>query len=140
MEMLKTIHFWFGTVGIIIFLLTGQYMYHELSVLQGMEDGPRMLYRSAHIYFLLASILNLLVGAYLQPASLQTGKWMQYIISILIIIAPLFLLAGFFIEPHLEDLTRPYSKAGLYALFAVALLVFIIGLKNKLTARAHREN
>lgn len=132
METLKTIHFWFGTVGIIIFLLTGQYMFHELSVLQGMEDGPRMLYRSAHIYFLLASIINLLVGVYLDPTSLHTGKWMQYIISILIVIAPLFLLAGFFIEPHLEDLTRPYSKTGLYALFVVAILVLITMLKIRL--------
>ncbi len=129
MEIIKRIHFWAGVIGIIVFLLTGQYMFHALSILQGMEDGPRMLYRSAHIYFLLASIINLLIGVYLDPKSLPHTRWLQFIISLLILVAPVFILIGFFIEPSLQDLARPYSKPGLYALFLAIVLVVIAKLK-----------
>jgi len=106
-------------------------MYHVHSALQGLDDGPRMLYRSAHIYFLLVSISNLLVGVYLEPKSLRPPKWLQFIISALLLLAPAFILAGFFIEPQLDELSRPYNKAGLFALFAVAILVIIAELVYK---------
>jgi len=129
MERLKQLHFWVGLIGIVIFLLTGQYMYHALNVLQGMDDGPRMLFRSAHIYFMLASLINLLVGIYLEPRSLKHGKGFQLTISVLILVAPILLLSGFFLEPYLSDLARPYSKLGLYALFAVAVLMLLVEIK-----------
>ena len=61
---LKLLNFIFGFVGIILFLIQGQYMDINYNHLKGMEDGPRMLFRSAHIYFLLASIINLCIGIY----------------------------------------------------------------------------
>ena len=61
---LKLLNFTFGVVGIILFLIQGQYMDFNYDHLKGMEDGPRLLFRSAHIYFLLASIINLCIGVY----------------------------------------------------------------------------
>ena len=132
LENLKRFHFWVGVIGIIIFLMTGQYMYHWHAHLEGMADGPRMLFRSAHIYFLLASVINLVVGFYLTPKSLQHRKYTQIIISILVLLAPVLVLIGFFVEPHLSELSRPYSTFGMYALFAVAILIIVIEIKNML--------
>lgn len=131
MEYFKRIHFWVGTIGVIIFLMTGQYMYHWYSHLEGLDDGPRMIFRSAHIYFLLTSVINLIVGFYLTPSALRHRKFMQVGISILIILAPVLVLIGFFIEPHLKELSRPYSMLGMYALFAVAIVIIVIEFKNK---------
>ena len=131
-EKLKRLHFGVGVVGIIIFLMTGQYMYHWHAHLDGMADGPRMLFRSAHIYFLLTSVINLVVGFYMTPDALRHKNVLQVIISILILLAPVLVLVGFFVEPHLKELSRPYSVLGMYALFATALLIIVIAVKNKL--------
>ena len=45
---------------------------------------------------------------------------------------------GFFLEPHLDELTRPYSKLGLYALFAIAIITIISELKIKFVNHANR--
>lgn len=62
MNRLGLFHFWIGVGGMCVFALTGQYMDRVLDHLVGMSDGPRMLYRSAHIYILLASMMNLIYG------------------------------------------------------------------------------
>ena len=61
---MKKFHLVFGVLVIIVFVLTGQYMdrYHEH--LRGMADGPRMLFRSRHIFILLSGLLHLGLGAY----------------------------------------------------------------------------
>ena len=61
---MKRFHLIFGFVVIIIFLLTGQYMDKFLQHLEGMADGPRMMYRTRHIYILLSGLLNLAIGTY----------------------------------------------------------------------------
>ena len=59
MTKLNRFHFWLGITGTLLFILTGQYMDKVHNHLQKMADGPRMLYRSAHIYLLLAAVVNL---------------------------------------------------------------------------------
>src|SRR5687768_12391459 len=61
---MKRFHLIFGGVVILIFILTGQYMDKFLQHLVGMPDGPRMLYRTRHIYILLSGLLNLGIGTY----------------------------------------------------------------------------
>ena len=61
---MKRFHQLFGISVVIVFLLTGQYMDNYLGHLEGMPDGPKMLYRSRHIYILLAGLLNIGIGAY----------------------------------------------------------------------------
>ncbi len=131
MELIKRLHFWLGFAGIIIFILTGQYMYHVYSQLQGMDDGPRMLFRSGHIYFLLVAIINLVIGTYLNPAQLPFGRIVQIVVSVVILLAPVFILTGFFLEPHLAELDRPYSRLALFALFGMAVLVILVSLWKK---------
>ena len=47
---MRKFHAVFGLVIVIVFLLTGQYMDKYLQHLHGMPDGPRMLYRTRHIF------------------------------------------------------------------------------------------
>ena len=124
---LKLLNFTFGVVGMILFLIQGQYMDINYDYLKGMEDGPRMLFRSAHIYFLLASIINLCIGVYWEVRN-DKLIFIKNIISLIAIISPIFLLFGFFYEPFMEALSRPYSTMGLYALFGLGILLLIIKL------------
>jgi len=129
MLLLKRLHFWVGVLGIIAFLLTGQYMMHEHGQLKEMADGPRMLLRSGHIYLLFASIINLLLGSYMVMAHLPHRIWLQYIISFIILLSPFVFLFGFFNEYQNADLKRPFSLLTLYALFGVAVVLIVIGIK-----------
>lgn len=61
---MKRIHLIFGVFVVVAFLLTGQYMDKYHNHLVGVPDGPRLLYRTRHIFILLASLLNLGLGAY----------------------------------------------------------------------------
>ena len=65
--------------------------------LRGMKDGPRMLFRSSQIYFLLASIINLCIGIYWEVKN-DKLLFIKFIISFIAIISPIFLLLGFFMN------------------------------------------
>ena len=128
---IRRVHFWYGVAGVVIFLLTGQYMHFGYDHLRDMPDAPRMLFRSAHIYFLLASILNVFVGVYFQPASGKVWPRMQSVVSALLLVAPVLLLIGFFREPFLSQLNRPYTSLGIEGLFVAAVLMVVLGLRRQ---------
>lgn len=121
------IHFVIGVLGIIGFLLQGQYMDIYLDHLRGMDHAPRMLYRSSHIYLLLASIINVVMGLFWDPHKLKYIK-LQYVGSVLIILSPIFLQFGFMYEPYFENFYRPFTRIGLYALFGTGVGFSIIGI------------
>jgi len=130
MKFYKIAHYWLGAAGVVVFVLTGQYMdiYHDH--LQGMADGPRMLYRATHIYILLASIINLVLGVYMSEPGGRIRKAVQHVVSVIVLVAPFLLLAGFFTEPNLADLQRPYSRPALFGLFGAAVLLSLTGLRR----------
>ena len=132
MPRLRSIHLIVGTLGLIAFLLSGQYMQHALAHLQGMPDGPRLMYRSAHIYLLWTSLLNLLLGSYFfQAGGVAARRW-QAFASLLILLSPLFIGISFFVESRNSDLLRPYAAYSIY-LAAGACVV------HALVARAERR-
>lgn len=104
------VHRVYGVLVVAVFLGTGQYMDRIHAHLEGMPDGPRMLYRSAHIYLLYAGLLNLLLGAYFMPAAPGWRRGLQAVGSALLLIVPPLLLAAFFAEPALTDLERPWAR------------------------------
>ncbi len=118
------VHFWVGIIGILTFLSTGLHMDHHLGHLKGMEDGPRMLYRSSHIYILLASLINLVIGIY-SPSKDESYTWFKYLYSLSIIALPCMFLAGFFIQPNLADFHRPFTRRGIYIIFLATILYLI---------------
>ena len=78
-----------------------------------MDDGTRMMFRSRHIYILLAGLINLGVGVYFTWCK-ERWRWiLQLVGSGLIILSPILLIAAFFYEPRLRGLPRPLTLPGI---------------------------
>ena len=119
---MRRVHLWIGLVGVVAFILTGQYMDRWLGHLTGMADLPRMLYRSAHIYLLLASLLNLVLGLYVTEAPAGWRRWARRIGSVPIALAPVVFLIAFVREPHTASFSRPYAAPALEGVLFGAVL------------------
>ena len=122
----STLHFWAGFAGLIVFALTGQYMQWELGRLEGMPDGPRMGYRSSHIFLLLASAMNLVRGIY--SSRFQDGTlsgWLERFSTPLLLAAPVAYLGSFFVESHVGAGDRFLTFFG--SVLVVAACVFLTG-------------
>jgi hypothetical protein len=119
---MRRLHLWIGLAGVVAFILTGQYMDRRLGHLAGMADLPRMLYRSAHIYLLLGSLLNLLLGLYVTDAPAGWRRWARRIGSVPIALAPLFFILAFAREPHFVGSIRPYAAPALQGVLFGAVL------------------
>ena len=88
----------------------------------GAPDGLRMLYRTRHIFILLAGLLNLGIAAYVTFHPHFWRRILQVIGSGLIIIASLLFIVAFFYEPKLTNLHTPLSHWGTYVIVAGTLL------------------
>jgi hypothetical protein len=119
---MRRLHLAVGVGGIIAFLLTGQYMDRALGHMAGVPDLPRMLYRSAHIYLLLGSLLNLMAGVYLTEASGGWRRLVGRIGSVGILLAPALFVVAFISEPQRSDFHRPYAGPAIYACAVGAVL------------------
>ncbi len=125
---MKRLHLAFGICVFLAFLLTGQYMdkYHDH--LSGFPDGVRMLYRTRHIFILLAGLLNLGLGAYF---TYRTDFWrrsLQLLGSVLIVLASLLFIVAFFYEPNLTGLYTPLSHWGAYSILTGTVLHLLSGI------------
>ena len=127
---MKRFHLIFGIMVIVIFVLTGQYMDKFLQHLVGMPDGPRMLYRTRHIYILMSGLINLGIGSYFVYGSTRWRKVLQFLGSGLIVAATALFIAGFFTEAKLSGLETPWSGRGIYYLAYGTLLHFISRLEK----------
>ena len=125
---MKRFHLIFGLLVIVVFLLTGQYMDKFLQHLDGMPDGPRMLYRTRHIFILLSGLLNLGIGTYFSYGVTRWRRVLQFIGSGLIVVATALFVVGFFTEAKLSGLATPWSHRGMYLITYGALLHFFSGL------------
>jgi len=119
---MKNFHLLFGLVVVVIFLLTGQFMDHYHNHLVGMEVGPRMLYRTRHIFILLAGLLNVGLGSYLSYRREAWRRVLQVLGSALIVVATVLFIVAFFYEPKLANLYTPLSHKGMYAILAGTFL------------------
>jgi len=128
---MKKVHLIFGTVVVIIFLLTGQYMDKHFNHMVGVPDTPRLLYRTRHIFILLAGLLNLGIGAYFTYRKESWRRTMQLVGSLFIFAASFLFVVGFFYEPNLSNLRTPLSHDGAYLIAAGAVLHVISGMKIK---------
>ena len=128
---MRRFHLLFGLAVVVAFLLTGQYMDRFHGHLEGFADGPRMLYRSRHIYILFAGLFHLGLGAYLAR---QTGGWrhaLQLVGSALAVAATLLLVVAFFSEPPGGNLEHvPYSRLGIYTMAAGAIAHVVSGVRR----------
>ena len=104
---MKRFHLIFGLTVLLVFLLTGQYMDKFHNHLEHMADGPRMLYRTRHIFILMSGLLHVGIGTYFSSRPTATRRALQITGSTLITVATVLFTIAFFYEPHLEALSTP---------------------------------
>lgn len=128
---MKKIHLIFGVFVVLAFLLTGQYMDKVYNHMVGVPDAQRLLFRTRHIFILLAGLLNLAIGAYFTYRIESWRRTIQLLGSLLVFAASCLFLVAFFYEPHLGDLHTPLSHWGTYTIAAGALLHVLSGMRQK---------
>jgi len=128
---MKKLHLIFGTFALVAFLLTGQFMNYYYNHMVGVEPGVRLLYRTRHIFILLAALLNLGIGIYFKQRQKAWRRSLQYLGSALIVIGSLLYMAGFFYEPKLENLYTPLSHWGTYTVVAGTFFHLFSGARQK---------
>ena len=136
MNRLRTVHIVLGVVGLIAFVITGQYMDQVHGHLRHMADGPRLLYRSAHIYFLWSSLLNLVVGCSGGFNDRSAVRWLQGGASLAVLAGPPLLLYSFFAESAAPDLARPQAWLAIFLALGGVLLHVICTLIADARAKA----
>jgi hypothetical protein len=92
---MRRFHLICGIAALFAFILSGQYTDKAYGHLRGMADAPRMLFRSRHIYILLASLLNLSLGTYLKPQRADWRARLQLAGSLMVIGATCLLVVAF---------------------------------------------
>jgi hypothetical protein len=126
---MKRLHLWFGAVVLFVFLLSGQYMDY-LDVRSGaLGETARVMFRSRHIYLLLAGLVNVGLGAYFVYRERGWRRSLQLLGSALVLLAPVLMLAAFFSEPGEPGLKRHYTLPGVVILSAGTLLHALSGLR-----------
>ena len=126
---MKRFHLIFGLIVLVVFLLTGQYMDRFHEHLRYTPDGPRLLYRTRHIFILMSGLLHLGIGTYFSYRAQTWRRVLQILGSVLITITPVLFTIGFFYEPYLQGLYAPLSKAGVIMMAVGALLHVVSGVK-----------
>lgn len=127
---MKRLHLVVGVLALIAFILTGQYLSHAYPNMTGVGDGLRMLLRSRHLYLMLAGAVNTALGLYLTARAPGWRTVVQRTGSVLLLIAPVLLIAGFFVDAPSGQLDRPLAPFGLYAVFGGIVLHLISGAKK----------
>jgi hypothetical protein len=127
---MKRIHLVFGLTMFIVFILSGQYMDRVHNHLDGIEIGVRLLYRTRHIFILMASLIHIGLGLYYQT---RIGRWQrrtQFAGSLLLAIGALLLVVAFIDEPRNRDLSTPYTHWGMYAIVLGIALHWLSALRE----------
>jgi hypothetical protein len=129
---MKRFHLIFGLVVVVVFLLTGQYMDRRLYHLMYLTDGPRMLYRTRHIFILMSGLLHLGIGSYFSYRHGTVRRALQIVGSIFITAAPVLFTVAFFYEPPLDqDLYAPLSLVGMILIAVGTLLHLFSGIGRR---------
>jgi len=129
---MKRFHLIFGLAMLVAFLLTGQYMDRFHEHLRNMADGPRMLYRTRHIFILFSGLLHLGIGTYFRYRLDARRRILQIVGSLLATVASVLFIIAFFYEPHLTHLYAPLSKAGVI-MIAIGVLLHALSGVNETT-------
>jgi hypothetical protein len=88
------------------------------------------MYRSRHIYLLLAGLVNLGVGAYFGYRERGWRRGLQLVGSALAVAAPMLMLAAFFAEPGAPGLQRHFTLPAVVILSAGTLLHALSGIRS----------
>jgi len=133
--MLRRVHFVFGILAVVAFLLTGQVMGRHHPRIDELPAELRLMFVSRHIYLLGAALVNLVLGLYLQMHQIAWRRALQVIGSLLILFSAVSSLLAFVEEPPLGLAGRSWrSLLGMIALFAGVMthLVASVGASRRI--------
>ena len=132
---MKRLHLVVGVATLLVFLLTGQYMDY-LHVRTGvLGETARVMFRSRHIYLLLAGLVNLGVGSYFRDRERGWRRGLQLLGSALVVVAPVLMAAAFFAEPTGPGLKRHFTLPAVVTLSVGTLLHALSGMRSGAKAR-----
>lgn len=132
---MKRLHLLVGAVAVLVFLLTGQYMDY-LDVRSGAHgETARVMFRSRHVYLLLAGLVNLGVGSYFGYRVRGWRRALQTSGSALVLVAPALMLAAFFAEPGAPGLKRHFTLPAVILLSAGTVFHTLSGLRADAVVR-----
>lgn len=129
--MLGKIHFYFGIIVIVAFLLTGQYMHHNYDHLKEVELMNRALFRAGHLYILLYGLINVSLGIHLKTSERRLNKVVQLSGSVIIISTTVLVIYGFFTELPSIQIERPLTRISLYLIFLGVSVHGLVSLVDK---------
>jgi hypothetical protein len=109
-------HWLTGTLTLILFPLAGVYMRYVADV-PSLDDAPRLVFRSRFLFLLLIALANLGLS-YAQPTRLT-----ERLASGIVLVAPLSLIASFFIDPGQGVHSSALTVLTMRGLFVAAILL-----------------
>ena len=129
---MRLLHTLTGVLTVVIFLGTGAYMRINGPALFQSDPTVRMMFRSNHIYILLAGLINIGIGCYLVLSQHPRRRMLQLIGSSLLLVAPVVLICAFFYEPSGKGFERHLTL--------VAMILLLTGGMSHLLSTARRGN
>ena len=126
----RKLHFAVGLAGVVAFLLTGVYMRAGFPDLYATDEVLRYLYRSNHVYVLLASLINVALGVHLAPVVPGWRANASKLGSLVALIAPVVLCFAFFLEAPRASPERVLTLVGIAALAAGVALHVLGGARH----------
>jgi hypothetical protein len=117
-------HWIVGLLTLLIFPLTGLYMRHVVGV-SHLDSVPRLVFRSRHLFLLLAGVANIALS------NSQPSHRAQRVASVLILGAPFFLIAAFFIDPPRGLHSSTSFRLGMYSFWIAGVILAIVNRPRK---------
>lgn len=119
---MKKLHLITGCIFFCLFLATGVYMLLKFPDLYQEKEEVRMMFRSTHIYLLLASLLNIQASNSEPHVNGNIAKYGNCISSCLLIISQPIIFLAFIMEPPAYLIERPFSFFGILFLVIGVIL------------------
>ena len=127
---LRWLHFVVGLGGVVAFLVTGAYMRAGFPDLYAANEVLRYLYRSNHVYILLASLVNVALGVHLTEVAAGWRTSVSRTGSLLALAAPVVLCFAFFLEAPVASPERVLTLLGVATLAAGIALHVLAGMRR----------
>jgi hypothetical protein len=127
---LRQVHFAVGLAGVGAFIVTGIYMRAGFPELYGGNEVLRYLYRSNHVYVLLASLVNVALGVHLRPVAPAWRARVSLLGSLLALASPAVLCLAFFVEAPVPSPERLWTLLGVAAVAAGIALHALGGARH----------
>jgi len=132
---LNLIHTILGISTTLVFIGTGLLMRFHFTRVYESNYLVRMMFRSIHIYILLAGLLNLAFGIYMSSSGSPRRRAIQLFGSMCILAAPIVLIAAFFCEPVRETLERRITLLGIVLLLVGTMSHLLAGFRSRTADR-----